>query len=378
MGKRKYILNQNFFDDIDTEEKAYWLGFLYADGYNNEKRKEVKIRLAIKDEEHLLKLRDTLYIKKDRPLYYGVNFGKNKWCELIINSTHFSKQLAQLGCVQAKTFIVRFPSFLQEEYLKRAFIRGVFDGDGSISLTRHYTGCPKYIFSITGNIPFLLEVQQELMNFCKVAKNKITSNNRENRSNQIGLLTYGGGEQCKRIRKWLYKDATIFLSRKKEKFFQIGTDEWHTFQNRKIYGQQHSIINCNKCDKDITYRKHYDKDNKIYCYHCFNKLYGIPKRKRTYFNNIQMFQDYGVIYIKDKEVLFDCGFLEKVKALQWHIENNRVIHTCTDSKSKKVVLYLHRYLFDLQENQFVKFINGNSLDCRKENLKFYEKNRTNK
>lgn len=64
MGKRKYILNQNFFDDIDTEEKAYWLGFLYADGYNNEKRKEVKIRLAIKDEEHLLKLRDTLYIKK--------------------------------------------------------------------------------------------------------------------------------------------------------------------------------------------------------------------------------------------------------------------------------------------------------------------------
>ena len=78
MSKQKYTLNEKFFDEIDTEEKAYWLGFLYADGYNNEKRKEVKIRLAIKDENHLLKLRDTLYVKKNRPLYYGVNSAKNK------------------------------------------------------------------------------------------------------------------------------------------------------------------------------------------------------------------------------------------------------------------------------------------------------------
>ena len=377
MGKRKYVLNEKFFDEIDTEEKAYWLGFLYADGYNNEKRKEVKIRLAIKDKEHLLKLRDTLYVKKDRPLYYGINFKKNKWCELMINSTHFSKQLSKLGCVQAKTFVVQFPSFLQDECLKRAFIRGVFDGDGSIGLYRHYTGSPKYIFSITGNHSFLLDIQQVLIQFCNVKKNKISLNNREGRSNQIGSLVYTGGEQCKRIRDWLYKDATIFLPRKMNTFFKIGTDEWHTFQNKKLCGEKHPVVYCCNCNKEITYRKQYQKDNQIYCYNCFNKIYGKEKRKRTYFNNIQMFKDYGVIYIKDKEVLFDCEFLEKVKALQWHIENNRVVHNCTEYRPKKVVLYLHRYLFDLQQNQFVKFINGNPLDCRRENLKLYEKNRFN-
>lgn len=29
----KYTFNENIFSIIDNEEKAYWLGFLYADGY---------------------------------------------------------------------------------------------------------------------------------------------------------------------------------------------------------------------------------------------------------------------------------------------------------------------------------------------------------
>lgn len=122
--------------------------------------------------------------------------------------------MSKLGCIQAKTFVVQFPSFLQDEWLKRAFIRGVFDGDGSIGLYRHYTGSPKYVFSITGNYSFLLDIQQTLIQFCNVKKNKISLNNREGRSNQIGSLVYTGGEQCKRIRDWLYKDATIFYHEK--------------------------------------------------------------------------------------------------------------------------------------------------------------------
>ena len=53
---QKYLYNQNIFEIIDTEEKAYWLGFLYADGYININH-GVELCLAECDYEHLIKLR---------------------------------------------------------------------------------------------------------------------------------------------------------------------------------------------------------------------------------------------------------------------------------------------------------------------------------
>jgi hypothetical protein len=41
--KQKYKINEDFFQEIDTEEKAYWLGFLYADGYIHVRSHQVKL-----------------------------------------------------------------------------------------------------------------------------------------------------------------------------------------------------------------------------------------------------------------------------------------------------------------------------------------------
>ena len=43
------------FETIDTEEKAYWLGFMYADGYIGASRYSVGINLSLKDIDHLKK-----------------------------------------------------------------------------------------------------------------------------------------------------------------------------------------------------------------------------------------------------------------------------------------------------------------------------------
>lgn len=51
--KRKYILNENYFESITTPEQAYWLGFLSADGYVNTAQGELELELQEQDQEHL-------------------------------------------------------------------------------------------------------------------------------------------------------------------------------------------------------------------------------------------------------------------------------------------------------------------------------------
>ena len=69
----KYKRNSDVFEKIDTEEKAYWLGFLYADGYINEKRKFVDIGLKRSDRGHLEKFRQ--FLESDVPIRDEINNG---------------------------------------------------------------------------------------------------------------------------------------------------------------------------------------------------------------------------------------------------------------------------------------------------------------
>ena len=71
--QRKYEVNESFFDVIDTEEKAYFLGFLYADGYNNTDRNSVNLSLKETDKDILIRLNNL--IQPDKPLQY-VDFTK--------------------------------------------------------------------------------------------------------------------------------------------------------------------------------------------------------------------------------------------------------------------------------------------------------------
>ena len=55
MGIIKINFNRNFFSKINTQEKAYWLGFMYADGCNQPEFTRASIQLAISDIDHLKK-----------------------------------------------------------------------------------------------------------------------------------------------------------------------------------------------------------------------------------------------------------------------------------------------------------------------------------
>src|SRR5690606_4239788 len=102
--QRKYNIDETFFDVIDTEEKAYFLGFLYADGYNNTDRSSVALSLKEDDKEILEKLNNLL--QPNKPLGHK----KSGQTALLISNKHISQRLVELGCHRAKTYTLVFPS----------------------------------------------------------------------------------------------------------------------------------------------------------------------------------------------------------------------------------------------------------------------------
>lgn len=206
---RIYLLDENYFEKIDRKDKAYWFGFCFADGYLY-KKKSLNITLGAKDKSFLNKFKNVLntsipikYIEKNKGGYNSTNgrvrfrvFCK-KMCEDLIAN----------GYLQKYNYIPKsFP-----EYLLNHFIRGFFDGDGSISV-RSRNNCKRQILDISlcGTEAFLTELKKKLPFKCnnKIIKKKGTS-----------LITMGDSTAIKFL-KWIYKntDSSIRMKRKYEKF----------------------------------------------------------------------------------------------------------------------------------------------------------------
>lgn len=123
---RKYHFDQRFFRSIDTLPKAYWLGFLVADGYVAERRanKIISLTLAQKDECHIEKFQKaighygpSLPIKREHPA-----------TRLVLRSSDMFWDLRELGLSNCKSFHCYVPDIDAELYSH--FYRGLIDGDG--------------------------------------------------------------------------------------------------------------------------------------------------------------------------------------------------------------------------------------------------------
>jgi len=215
INSRVHNVYHGFFTKIDTEEKAYWLGFIYADGYITKRGNYVGLALAQRDKSHLEKLVRTLqtdYTIKEYKVTNGYGKG-NTFCRLILCSEIMKTDLVSKGVLINKSLKLIFPSFqIVPVELIRHFIRGYFDGDGSLS---HYGPNNKNHFTIKicGTYEFLSNLKSclrdalELGGLGSICKS--TNNNKNNY-----YLTIGGNIQVTAVLNHLYKNATIYLERK--------------------------------------------------------------------------------------------------------------------------------------------------------------------
>ena len=201
-----YAINATFFDSIDTPDKAYFLGFIAADGYVNNKYQQLRITLHKDDIEVLENLKKAIGYTgqiKHRLMKSG-----NKWytrVDLCMVNKHIVDSLNKLGIIQKKSLVLQFP--IIDSILYADFLRGYFDGDGSV----HKPNC----FSLVGTEQFLTKCQEILMSNCKLNKTKLDY------FSSIPTLRYNGKIQLKRIFDFLYTPNCIKLIRKYNKFLSV-------------------------------------------------------------------------------------------------------------------------------------------------------------
>lgn len=206
---RKCNFNEHYFDIIDCQEKAYWLGFFAADGYNHVDEGCIEFRLHKQDKEVLEKFKS--YIGANNP----IGLYKQTYCNLTLYSQHLCNKLSEYGLSQAKTYTLQIP---QLDYkLMRHFIRGYYDGDGYFSVTKRKDRTENsliYQFNITGMENPLRKMQEHLINNVGVVDNGL-----KHRKSTIAVtIHYSGKNVCKRILDYLYQDATIYLQRKYNRY----------------------------------------------------------------------------------------------------------------------------------------------------------------
>jgi hypothetical protein len=208
----KYRCNRDYFETIDTEETAYWLGMLMADGCVTYRTGRHCVRLLLKDKEHVEKFAAAM--ETDAPISIISRISKKTgkaqtyYC-LAIGSSKMCRDLMRHGVVPRKTCNHGTPTLAPG--LMRHFYRGYVDGDGCLRWTHSAGPSAQAQFYVTGHLPFLEGMQDWLGH--QIGR-RLTAKIQPTKSKIAYRIGLGGNFQVGLICKVLYGAVTTALDRK--------------------------------------------------------------------------------------------------------------------------------------------------------------------
>lgn len=207
--QRKYKLQEDFFENLDTPEKAYYLGLLYADGHVKKIKNSysVRLRLAIPDQELTKNFSKAIYFNEDRTTVHKNNNGNYDMSCLSINSKKIGEDLILLGCTPNKSKTLNFDSkIFKTEQIAFSFILGFLDGDGGMTKDRLH---------FTSNKEFCIQLKDFLeLKGLKVSKFY-------HRKNNYGSINLYGKENLLKFFNLVYLSFPNSLERKKNKIIKF-------------------------------------------------------------------------------------------------------------------------------------------------------------
>lgn len=217
-----YSKNEDFFEKIDSEEKAYWLGVVASDGHVNLKNNNVKLTLKYIDYDLVFKFAEALdydgpiKVEDVETVLPSGEKCKSKIAQVTICSKKLVSSLVKLGFDNHKTYTLDFDfSNIPQELLKH-FLRGYFDGDGTCNITRGPSGKICYHVVCTGSTIMMKKIED-------IIKKEINGINTEvfppkKERPWTSVVRVNGKEWFECFNNYLYKDATIYLYRKYKRY----------------------------------------------------------------------------------------------------------------------------------------------------------------
>lgn len=220
--KRKHYFNENFFETIDSESKAYFLGFIIADGSVERPTKwgkvnRLKINISHKDIEILKMFKkeigaDTVDIETYIPS--AETYSQNPMSRFTLNSVKLCDDLKKYGVIKNKRTKEVLP--ILDKDLMPHLIRGFFDGDGSI-YARQINGKP--LVSFTKSKSVLTGIREYLIKELNVSPGPSILEVGSGRKSYTYRLSSAADNE--NFYHFIYDNANFYLNRKYEKFTSL-------------------------------------------------------------------------------------------------------------------------------------------------------------
>ncbi len=225
--------NETFFDNIDSEIKAYLLGFYVADGsisMPNENRVRYEFRVGVSEKdayiinlfrEHMFPDGNLFYVKESPMTHFDPKYIQKAKIGICINSKYLCTRLDNLGYGARKSKKEMYLPDI-DPILIRHFIRGYFDGDG-VCIVGEYNRKDrpnkrvKPTFAITnGDDKLLISIQQFLQKGLDIDLKIYKETNKHAYNLKTSCYPY-----LRKLYPYLYDDSNFYLQRKKESFSKV-------------------------------------------------------------------------------------------------------------------------------------------------------------
>lgn len=222
---RRHSLNHNIFENIDSHEKAYWLGMLFADGSMTFNKGIHTVSLTLHREDR--------YQIESFKSFLGstvkIHDRKDKLASsLVVSGKEFCEHLKNKGMIPRKSLILQAPKGVPDQFIN-SFVLGVFDGDGCIHIREMKRYLTKQVhIRIVGSYDFMFFLNEKISEMTGIPLRRL----KKAHNSGIYSISYDGRIITGNLLSWMYRDSSVYLKRKHKLYVDFSLNN-KTEENRK-------------------------------------------------------------------------------------------------------------------------------------------------